>query len=613
MSAQKSPATPNAAASAHADKKLRAPAATIGAAKPNSLRRKSSHIPVRNQPSSSDKTTSHSLELPKIENKALVRLQASSLERTKHSSADDDSNDDVTTRENSSERGLRVLTAKKLHKRRKKRTFLTAVDSSSSTGDLHADDVATASSSVTGTNRDTALTPATPGGGTKSATVGSKSGEPSSPEVTSKPTDNHETTIKVLRRDKSNMHRKNVLLSERLEHLSERIEKLSQDIAQPKRVVRTKTAAIQVSPILEEAATADDASNAVPDDRRAVKMKQLSDDNELCLKLIDDLLSNVKQRQQVLKNDVDPPPRGTNVTRMREHDKNTPTPKSVVVVGARTENDDDVTLRDKVQQLAQELNLYTYQEKEITHRYKLRKHETSTGALSHRSHDEIEGQLHVVERSLVRYRGQGQSDEITQFLEHTKHERDTCYHMMCTIERQIRKRRLKLQMSTASKSTTAVAARGATGSQYPKQYMKTNLSKKLVDIRNEIKQYIDVEQSVTRQVRRDYERKSKYKDDALKQQNREIQTLKHRLEFMTQERDRLKDISRDYAHAQSQETADDTVGGHFATKRPNTSLSGVTNVSDVAPQARQHQLTSLKQLIKKRQQQLQTTNGHESA
>ena len=268
------------------------------------------------------------------------------------------------------------------------------------------------------------------------------------------------------------------------------------------------------------------------------------DEDEACVAILNDLLSDIRQRQAALHKDSDPPPKDNYLTRTRRFKPET----SSSLQSPRAMNGND--LRSKIEELAKELQLYTHQEKQVTHKYNLSRLQTNN-AITHRGNDKVEVQLHLVEKNVAKHRGNPAWEEVTHLVENTKQERESCLKMMGDIEKHIKQRKRKLQDSTPE--LNARKQRVYRTAYQKKKPLQTNLSKKMIKLQNEIKHYIDLEKAMGQKVKSEVEKTTRAKDEALRMKERELKTMEHRLETVERERDIAKARARTLAQQVNEE------------------------------------------------------------
>lgn len=375
--------------------------------------------------------------------KSVLRLKKSVSDLTAPSSVDNDDDDDVDDDERRNHGGetVRMLVTKRLHRRRKKQTFLTAVDSSSSTGDLSAAVAREKRSRQRHGDRSVARADSRAQTGSKGSPVLRKAPAHSTNNSLNQ-IDKYQEIIDRLKDDHNDVIRQNGVLQERIE----RLEAMGKQPTGKRTVaVDSRTAAVQVS------------AHTDPETRGSSSVTNGAADGEaqsleigVCLEILSKLLSSVKQRQSVLGKDVPPAPKGTNATRMRQTAGSDITFPVLAIREPNQVSTGSALLLGKVEELARELDLYTDQERQITHRYKVNKHGAATsgaaGALSNRSDDAVTAQLLLVEKTVTkrRHNQNGYADDLSQLVDKTRRERETCFQILCNIEKHINSLTLKM-------------------------------------------------------------------------------------------------------------------------------------------------------------------------
>ena len=336
------------------------------------------------------------------------------------------------------------------------------------------------------------------------------------------------------------------------------------------------------------------------------------DDEAFCVDVLERLVTEVKERQKVLERKTTSPPRGNNTTRVRQT-RTSEVSKLPVIPPERkslASSEGSGRLREKIEELASELQLYTYQEKQVTHAHSLAR----TGALTSNAFkpgsDTLDEQLVLVERSLTLRQGQGQSLEVIELLQQTKRERELCAQMLLNIERSVKKRRMKLvsQNPTLASAELTGSPRVETASDSP--YKRSSLGKRLLHVQAEMRLYMQLEGKLLQRRNSSYRDAFRARDDVIKQKKREIRTLQMKVETLTEERERLKAENLTRAHRdnlkQQQQQHRPTNAFTHADTPPRDDVTNPRDSSSASSSThesvRKAKLTSLKALVRKRKE-----------
>jgi hypothetical protein len=255
--------------------------------------------------------------------------------------------------------------------------------------------------------------------------------------------------------------------------------------------------------------------------------------NEVCAKVIDNMLDDVEQRKVILDKQTERPPK----------DRASKYFSGIDGVGdkssrARRRLD---PLRVKVEQLTEALEVYVHQEKQMTHRTNLSKYQTANTNVTHRNFDEIDEDLALLQRELKREDSGKAMDVARHIVEATRGEREECLKMVDELEKTVKTRRLRLQ-ENAARTMGPPNVRRRVPQRRIRAAKKTDssFSKKLNDLNNEIRMYMSLEMDQNQRNQAELLKKKQEFEGKAKNQAQEIRKMEKSYKQLEGEREKFK-------------------------------------------------------------------------
>lgn len=250
--------------------------------------------------------------------------------------------------------------------------------------------------------------------------------------------------------------------------------------------------------------------------------EEVENSNQACEKIIDNILNDVDDRRAVLDKHTENPPRDK--SGVSKYMADTPWNRS-----SRSTTRMD-PLRVKVEQLAEAMEVYIHQEKQITHKANLSRYQSSGSA--HRNFDEIDEDLLQLQKELKKDDKSKALEVARHIVEATKGERIECLKMVDELERTVRTRRVKLQENAARGAGPRVLRRVPQRRVRVVRRTDSSFSKRLNDLNNEVKMYMNLEmdqnqrnQAELLKRRQEYEAQAKQTAQHMKKMEKEMKDI----------------------------------------------------------------------------------------
>ncbi|ELT90073.1 hypothetical protein CAPTEDRAFT_184859 [Capitella teleta] len=272
------------------------------------------------------------------------------------------------------------------------------------------------------------------------------------------------------------------------------------------------------------------------------QLKQV-DSNKISEGIIDNIMEDVEQRTAVLEKQTEHPPR----------DKSGMNKYMVGIDGAAGDKSSRSStrfdpLRVKVEQLAEALEVYVHQEKQVTHKINLTKYQT--GGVSHRNFDAIDEDLIILRRELKK-EDQGKAMDVARHIvEATKAERADCLKMVDELQKTVKTRRLKLQEVASRVMGPTLKRRIPQRRVRAAKKSDSSFSKRLNDLNNEIRMYMKLELDQNQRNQAELLKKKQEHEAHSKNQAHKMKKLEKNLKDLEGERGKFKRLYQQEKSAQ---------------------------------------------------------------
>ena len=257
-------------------------------------------------------------------------------------------------------------------------------------------------------------------------------------------------------------------------------------------------------------------------------LKQNEVDRDSCSKILDRMVDDVKERRGVLGKAAEAPLAKINSAKYVE---SLPPIKVTSVPSLRAQ------LRPKLELFADQFQDYVQHESQVTHKMNVNKYQAG---LAHRQFDQIDGDLGQLQREMRRNDRERAMVLAKHIVDVTKAEREDCLKMVEEVERSVRTRRQNIQATAQYDKTKGRRKRPQFQRVRFLRKVDSNFSKRLNDLNNEVKVYIDTESEQMTNTRGELSKKKVEFESQVRSKQTEIKSLETKLREMTTDRDKFR-------------------------------------------------------------------------
>ena len=287
-------------------------------------------------------------------------------------------------------------------------------------------------------------------------------------------------------------------------------------------------------------------------------------DRNLCEQILHHMMEEVKKRQTVLGKKVGPVPKENKALRLRRG--------QMIQTTRQGRPEETSVLRKKLEELASLLNVYTQQEKLVTHKLGVAKRQKKAiRQLVEDASKDAEGTNKDEKKKNTK-----PDDHVVKGNDSIEAERNTCYRMMCAIEKQVKEKKQRLRMSNPGLRPPAAESSGITETD-PNQ---PALTSKMNDLQSEIRQYIDIQHATSQHQKEEFQLHQRQYEQKLKASEKQVSLLQKQLQDANKQAYKIPKKSQTSERPGKKLQSDTNKSVHNIVDTPDISLANTS--SDVS-------------------------------